>query len=106
VIADITALKAQTPSVAGHDLNVYLVVNSMALSRVGNALAYQDGNRRTARVCTKMEESWANVSRIDLSASPNYAAVIKNLRNSSISVVGKCRSENGVPASAMPLPAE
>jgi hypothetical protein len=105
VIADVAALKAQTP-VAGHDLNLYLVVNSMALSRIGHSFAYQDGNRRTARVCTKMEESWANVSQIEPSASPTYAAVIKDLRKSSISVLGKCRSENGAPPGATPLPAE
>ena len=101
---NMAALKDKTPGIAGHDLNVHHIVTSMALTRIGNAYSFQDGNRRTARVCVQMELAWKEVAQVDPAASPGYAAVIKQLRDSSINVIGKCRSENGTPAGAPPLP--
>lgn len=103
-ITDMSALKAQSPAIAGHDLNVYLIVNSMAETRIGKSYASQDNNVRTARVCERMERSWALVSQLAPAASPGYVAMIGNLRDSSIAVIRKCREENGTPQGAPPLP--
>ena len=91
-LRDIAALKSQTPGLADHDLNVARVVNSMAQTRIGSAYTFQDGNRRTARVCTQMELAWAEVSQLNPAASPGYVPLLKQLTDSSINVIGKCRS--------------
>jgi hypothetical protein len=103
LIVDIDTLKAAAPSLAGHDLNVYRVVVAMAQSRVGNSMGIVDG-ARTARVCDRVERAWDQVSKIDAAASPSYAAVIKNLTDSSVTTTRLCRTEKGTPAGAAPLP--
>jgi hypothetical protein len=103
-ITDMSALKVQNPAITGHDLNVYLIVNSMAETRIGNSYATLDSNVRTPRVCVRMERSWALVSQLQPAASPSYVATIAKLRDSSIAVIRKCREENGTPQGAPPLP--
>ncbi len=102
-LGDMGGLTTRSSPLSAQDMNVDLIVRTMALSRIGRAYAHIDGVR-SARVCTKMEESWGLVSRIDVAASPSYAAMIESLRASQIEVVGKCRNEQGAPAGAVPLP--
>lgn len=102
-VGDMGGLVTQSAPLSAHDTNVDLIVRTMAISRVGRAYAHLDGVR-SGRVCQKMEESWALVSRIDAAASPTYTGMIDSLRTSQIDVVAKCRSEQGMPASAVPLP--
>lgn len=103
VIVDLNALKSATPDLTGHDLNVYLVVISMAQARIGNAYGKLDGVR-SARVCQRMESSWAATSQINTAMSPGYADLIKNLVDTSVSTTTKCRNEFGTPVGAAPLP--
>lgn len=102
-VGDMGGLVTQSSPLSAHDTNVDLIVRTMAISRVGRAYAHLDGVR-SGRVCQKMEESWALVSRINAAASPAYTSMIGSLRTSQIDVVAKCRSEQGMPTGAVPLP--
>ncbi len=100
---DLAGLKTATPSLAGHDLNVYHVVMSMAQSRIASSYGRIDGVR-SARVCQHTENAWSHVAKITPADSPSYAAMIGDLRSSSVGAIGKCRNEFGTPAGAAPLP--
>ena len=104
VVTDMATLKQAAGTLAGHDQNVYLVVSSMAHSRVGNAYSFLDGGVRTARVCAKIEEAWGLTSQIAPAASPAYADMVNQLRTTTVSTIAKCRNEFGAPAGAAPLP--
>jgi hypothetical protein len=103
LIVDLATLKAAAPDIAGHDLNVYHIVASMAHSRVASSYGRIDGVR-SARVCQRSEDSWRHVSQIAPASSPAYAATIDDLVKSSTETIAKCRSEFGMPAGAPLLP--
>ena len=104
LIVDIDALKQANPSLAGHDLNVFLLVKSMGETRVAGSYGAIDGVR-SARVCDRTERGWTLISQVNKAQSPTYVGTIDNLVRSSISAISKCRQENGTPAGAAPLPA-
>lgn len=103
LIVDLATLKAAAPGLAGHDLNVYHIVASMAHSRVAASFGRIDGVR-SARVCQRSEQSWTHVSQIVAASSPAYGPTIDGLFKSSTGTIAKCRSEFGAPAGAAALP--
>jgi hypothetical protein len=104
LVGDIAVLSQANSPLSGHDLNVSSIVASMAHSRVANSYGKIDGVR-SARVCQRMEMSWTESSKLDPSASPAYAPMIKDLVQGAISTVSKCRGEFGTPAGAAAVPA-
>jgi hypothetical protein len=103
-LRDLSELRASYPPLSMHERNVDAVIISMAETRIGNAYAFQDNNVRTARVCARMERSWAALAKADPAASPSYTALLKSLIGSTVAVIGKCRAQVGVPPDAPPLP--
>lgn len=103
LLVDLETVRSAAPGIAGHDVNVYHVVASMAQSRIAASYGRIDGVR-SARVCQRTEDSWRHTSQIVPASSPAYAAMIDGLVKSASDTIAKCRGEFGAPANAAALP--
>lgn len=103
LLVDLETVKSAAPGIAGHDLHVYHVVASMALTRIAASYGRIDGVR-SARVCQRTEDSWRHTSQIIAASSPAYAGTIDGLVRTASDTIAKCRGEFGAPAGAPALP--
>lgn len=102
--ADVAALRSATPDATQHDLNAAHMVRSYLSTQIAGQYLKIDGVR-SSRVCAQEETSWAELSGIVDSASPEgWRKQFAELRESAVAPVAKCRSEMGTPPGAPPLP--
>jgi hypothetical protein len=98
-------VRARHPSAVQADVNLYLYLKAFSYSTIARSLGDAAGGMRTARVCEAVETSWASFSAIVLSASsPEDRELFEEGKKGWATTVGLCRSENGTPTGAPPLP--